>query len=266
MIDSHCHFDFEVFDDGRSETLQQCAAAGVDGVLIPGTHPGQWASLLALVAQPDLPCKLWAAVGWHPWWVADSNADVEREDHLNEHGFKERLAHHLGSSSVVAIGECGLDGSLDTPVDKQLPVFEWQLQLAEAFNLPLILHAHKAHNEVLQQLSRFKPAAGGVIHGFSGSLELAQQYWRLGFYLGVGGTITYERAKKTRRAIAGMPLDSLLLETDAPDMPLSGFQGQPNTPLRLPLVAQCLADLKELPLTEIQKQTDQNTRQIFALS
>ncbi|WP_439135848.1 TatD family hydrolase, partial [Pseudomaricurvus sp.] len=114
-------------------------------------------------------------------------------------------------------------------------------------------------------LSHYQPSAGGVIHGFSGSIEQAQQYWRLGFYLGVGGTITYERAKKTRRAIAGMPLESLLLETDAPDMPLDGFQGQPNTPLRLPRIAQCLAELRKAPLADIQKQTAQNTRTLFSL-
>uniref|UniRef100_UPI003F6A9142 TatD family hydrolase n=1 Tax=Pseudomaricurvus sp. TaxID=2004510 RepID=UPI003F6A9142 len=149
MIDSHCHFDFEVFDEDRNHILQDCAAAGVTGILIPGTHPGQWAPLLELVTQPDLVCDLWAAAGWHPWWVADSDADVEQESSLTEHGFKERLAHHLRHPRVVAVGECGLDGSIEKPVVEQTPVFEWQVQLAEEFNRPLILHAHKAHNEVL---------------------------------------------------------------------------------------------------------------------
>lgn len=271
MIDSHCHFDFEVFDESRDATLRQCAADGITGIIIPGTHPPQWAPLLELVSQPlDMKqtrsCDLWAAIGLHPWWVEGSATDDDRVSGLTEQGFKQRLEHHLSHPRVVAVGECGLDGSLEFTIAEQTPVFEWQVQLAEEFNLPLVLHAHKAHNEVLQVLAHYKPPAGGVIHGFSGSPELAQQYWQLGFYIGVGGTITYERAKKTRRAIAAMPLESLLLETDAPDMPLSGFQGQPNSPLQLPRVARYLAELKEESLANIQQQTQQNTRVLFSLT
>ncbi|GAB3091998.1 TatD family hydrolase [Aestuariicella hydrocarbonica] len=266
MIDSHCHFDFEVFDEERAATLSQCAEIGVDGIIVPGTHPKQWPPMLELVvAASTSACGLWAGIGCHPWWVADAAMEEEQESKLTEHRFKERLSHHLNHPRVVAVGECGLDGSRELSVHEQTPVFEWQLQLADEYRLPLIVHAHKAHNDVLRLLSRYNLPAGGVIHGFSGSLELAQQYWRLGFYLGVGGTITYERAQKTRRALAQMPLDSLLLETDAPDMPLSGFQGQPNSPLQLPRVAECLAALRAESLTQVQNQTRHNTCRLFAL-
>lgn len=259
MIDSHCHFDFSVFDADRADILRAAAGAGVTGIIIPGIHPQQWPSLLQLLSRAPNTCPLWAAVGMHPWWVAEYGAG------LTEASFKQQLEVRLRQSRVVAVGECGLDGSLPIPLSEQLPIFEWQLQLAKDLQRPLILHGHKAHNELLRLLSRYRPPAGGVIHAFSGSVEQAQQYWRLGFYLGVGGTITYERARKTRRALQSMPLESLLLETDAPDMPLSGYQGQRNSPLRLPEVARCLAQLRREPLAVIERQTDLNTRRLFAL-
>lgn len=261
MIDSHCHFDFSVFDAGRSATLQAAATAGVTGMVIPGIHPQQWPSLLKLVATPDLPCELWAAIGVHPWWVTELTAAGD----LTEAGFKRQLQACLQQPRVVAVGECGLDGGLALPLAEQIPILKWQLEVACELGLPLILHGHKAHNELLRLLSHYRPSAGGVIHAFAGSEELARQYWRLGFYLGVGGTITYPRARKTRRTVAAMPLESLLLETDAPDMPLCGYQGQPNTPLRLPEVARCLAELRDWPLAQVEQQTVLNTRRLFAL-
>lgn len=268
MIDSHCHFDFSVFDAQREVILQDCAAVGVTGIIIPGIHPQQWRPLLQLVAQlqssAEAPlCQVWPALGLHPWWLAELTSQAGAA--VTEPLFKQQLAAQLRQPSVVAVGECGLDGSLSLSLTEQIPHFEWQVQLATDHRLPLILHGHKAHHEVLRLLSHYRPPAGGVIHAFSGSVELAQQYWRLGFYLGVGGTITYERASKTRGTIRSMPLDSLLLETDAPDMPLSGWQGQPNSPLRLPQVAACLAKLKQVPVAEIRRQTELNTRRLFAL-
>ncbi len=121
-------------------------------------------------------------------------------------------------------------------------------------------------NETLQLLARLKPAGGGVIHGFTGSLDLARQYWALGFYLGVGGSITYPRANKTRQALASMPLESLLLETDAPDMPLNGFQGTPNSPLKIVNIAQALAALRTETIEDIARQTTENAHQLFNLT
>lgn len=268
MIDSHCHFDFSVFDADRTEILQGCAAAGITGIIVPGIQPSQWQPLLSLLtalSRSVSPCRLWAAVGVHPWWVEALQASFKGTETAVKPFCKQQLQDALAQPHVVAVGECGLDGSLLLPLEQQLPVFEWQLQVAADVGLPLILHGHKAHNEILRLLSHYRPAAGGVIHAFSGSEELARQYWRLGFYLGVGGTITYPRASKTRRAIRAMPLESLLLETDAPDMPLNGYQGQRNSPLRLPQIARCLAELREEPLARIQQQTTHNTRRLFAL-
>ncbi len=257
MIDSHCHFDFEVFDHQRERMLSQCVDADIEGIIVPGIEPAQWQKLHLLSATQGSDCQLWTACGVHPWWLPDA------EPVNTDYSFL--LEQQIAQPQVVAIGECGLDGSIATPIAHQLLWFEWHLRRACDFQLPLIVHAHRAHNDVLRVLSRYRPTAGGVIHGFSGSTEMAQQYWQLGFYIGVGGTITYERATKTRRAVSQMPLESLLLETDAPDMPLQGFQGQANSPLHLPKVAQTLAQLRHEPLQDVKQVTRASTRQLFRL-
>lgn len=259
MIDSHCHFDFEAFDEQRQSLLAQCVDAGIDGLIVPGIEPQQWHDLVALQeSYSDAACSLYIATGVHPWWLQKLS--------LSTAELKQQLLEFIDSHTVVAIGECGLDGKLPLPLTEQVPFLETQIEVAAAQQLPLILHGYGAHNELLRLLTRYKPDAGGVIHGFSGSLQLAQQYWQLGFYIGVGGTITYERARKTRDTIKAVPLEALLLETDAPDMPLCGEQGQHNTPLNLAVIASELADLKQESLDTVVRQTALNTRQLFRLS
>jgi len=147
-------------------------------------------------------------------------------------GALDRLAALLASRprGLVAVGECGLD--LDT---------------------------------VARILRRFKPAQGGVIHAFSGSLQQAEAFWQLGFRLGIGGVISYERANKTREAVRAMPLEALLLETDAPDMPLQGRQGETNTPASLPEIAALLAQLRQQPLADVISVLHESTQKLFPL-
>src|SRR5690606_37745894 len=137
----------------------------------------------------------------------------------------------------------------------QQQILALHLELAQELKKPLIVHCHKAHNELIAQLKHYQLSAGGVIHAFSGSLEMAQIYRDMGFLLGIGGTITYERAKKTRNAVKHIGLDALVLESDAPDMPLHGRQGQRNSPALIPLIAQALAELQEVPVDEIARAT-----------
>lgn len=254
MIDSHCHLDFSAFDSDRAQLLQQCAASGLEGLVVPGVAPDQWAQVRRLVAAPS-PLPLYGSAGLHPWWVARQS--------LSTLAFAQALGEAL--DHCVAIGECGLDGGIDCALATQELWFRLHLELACERSKPLIIHSHKAHSEVLRLLREYRPPAGGVIHAFSGSAEIAREYWRLGFYLGVGGTITYPRARKTRAALAAMPLDSLLLETDAPDMPLCGYQGQRNSPLQLPKVADCLAVLQGESLARVVERTATNTRALFGL-
>lgn len=257
LFDSHCHFDFDAFDSLRTSLWQDCRQAGLQGMVIPGVSPEQWPRLFALAEGLD---GISGAAGLHPWW---SQAWLTENQ---EQTLESLLLPWLQNQQCVALGECGLDAMIDLPLAQQAPLFELQLQLACEKQLPVIVHVRRAHNETLQLVKRYKPARGGVIHGFSGSLELAQQYWRLGFRIGVGGTITYDRARKTRTAVAKLPGESLVLETDAPDMPLAGHQGEPNNPLYLVDVAMALAQLRGETVADIARQTTENSLQLFDIS
>ncbi len=257
LIDSHCHFDFDAFAVDREQVWQRCIAREIQALIIPGISIPQWRRLFALVnTQPGW----FGAAGVHPWWVAElavEPAQVQRA--LEERVTRERG----GGNRCVAVGECGLDANISTPMEVQLAVFEAQLRAAQSLDLPLIVHCVRAHNEVIRLLKAVRPRKGGVIHAFSGSREIADEYWRLGFYLGAGGTITYPRAVKTRATFSSVPLESVLLESDAPDMPHAGRQGERNSPEYLPAVAETLAELRGIRVEEVIAQTGKNTRALF---
>ncbi|MFV8783353.1 TatD family hydrolase [Microbulbifer sp. SA54] len=259
LIDSHCHFDFDAFAPDRDAVWGRCRAAGIDKLILPGVSIAQWRSLFALVgSEPDW----YGAVGVHPWWAADLAVSVARlQQAIVERVTKERA----GSGRVVAVGECGLDKSIATSLADQEAVLRPQLAAACELELPVIVHCVKAHSEILALLKVFRPARGGVIHAFSGSAEIAREYWKLGFRLGIGGTITYERAAKTRRTVSEVPLESLLLESDAPDMPHAGRQGERNSPEYLPAVAETVAQLRGIPVEQVCAQTRENTQVLFNL-
>jgi len=252
LIDSHCHLDFAAFDADRAALWQQCQSSGLEALIIPGVSPAQWPKAAQLCEE--LPGLHWAA-GLHPWWVSGTQISP---DELGE-----QLARQLHHQHCVAIGECGLDALIDCALEDQQRFLEVQLQLACEHHRPLILHVRKAHPQLQALLRYYRPPAGGVVHGFSGSRELGESYWKLGFHLGIGGTISYPRASKTRQAVAELPLEALLLETDAPDMPLQGFQGEANSPLRLTDVAAILAELRGESVATIADQTNLNTRRLF---
>lgn len=264
LFDSHCHFDFPVFDKDRENIWAACQASGVRGLMIPGVSPDQWPRAAQVAASLQ---GCFYSVGIHPWWLE------KIYPHIREKGFdardaddlRQRMIPWLTKPECRALGECGLDAMIDVPLDIQEAALACQITLAAEFNKPLILHCRKAHQQLLRLLSHQPLPAGGVIHAFSGSCEIAEQYWKKGFYLGIGGTITYERAAKTRAAVAAMPLEALLLETDAPDMPLAGFQGEPNNPIRLLAVAQCLARLRHTQLAEVAAHTQANACRLFGV-
>lgn len=258
MFDSHCHFDFDDFGDSaqRDRLWLDCQSKDIQQLLIPGIEPAQWARAYALTERLQ---GIFMSAGVHPWWVEKINGNILTATQLIE------LENYLLREKCVAVGECGMDALIEFGLDKQHAIFEQQIQLACQLELPLIIHVRKTHNETLALLTRYRPKVGGVIHGFTGSLDLARRYWALGFYLGIGGSITYPRANKTRETVKKMPLESLLLETDAPDMPLNGFQGQANSPLKLTAVAQTLANLRHDTVENIGNVTAKNTRQLFML-
>ncbi len=253
-IDTHCHLDFEEFDQDRDQIWQACKKKGIKHLLIPSVSPDNYENLAQLCTNNNA----WKfAVGMHPWWLDKVKVEINGS-HLSE-----LIIPFLKHSSCTAIGECGLDSMIATPIDRQLEILEVQVRLAERYRKPLIIHCVKSHNDLIALLKRHKPHAGGVIHGFSGSLNQAEAYWGLGFYIGIGGTITYDRAKKTRDAISAMPLESLLLETDAPAMPLSGQQGKRNSPLQVIKIAEVLAELKGETVINIARKTSCNAINLF---
>ncbi|SDK27108.1 TatD family hydrolase [Microbulbifer yueqingensis] len=254
LIDSHCHFDFEQFSPDRAAVWKRCQEVGVGKLVIPGVSVSQWQSLFALLQG----CPDWyGAVGVHPWWVRDLDASEEE--------LKQQLLQWGHGERCIAVGECGLDRAIDTPLERQQAVLRVHLAAAAELQLPVILHVHRYHAELLAMLKEFHLPRGGVIHAFSGSEEIAREYWKQGFYLGIGGTITYPRAAKTRRSVAAAPLESLVLESDAPDMPLNGRQGERNSPEYLPEILAELARLREMPVEEVAVQARRNTERLFAL-
>ena len=252
LFDSHCHFDFPPFAGQQALLWQQCQAHNINRLLIPGTHPGQWPQAAALA--DTLPGVL-VACGLHPWWIKDCG--------LSPVALADAMRRFISGHPVHAIGECGLDAMIDTAPEIQQDYLAVQLQLACDLSLPLILHVRKTHNAMQALLRHYRPPAGGVIHGFSGSLQQALQYWQMGFYLGIGGVITWPRARKTRAAVQQLPLAALLLETDAPDMPLHGHGSEANSPLNLPRIASELASLRGEPLALIEQQTSSNSCRLF---
>jgi len=229
LFDTHCHLDFPVFDPLRTEVLDACRQRGVERILVPGVTAAAWDRILALCGQHQ---ALLPALGLHPCFL-DQHRDTDIE----------RLARRLGRA--VALGEIGLDRwSGDATLETQVRLFEQQLDLAEQFALPILLHVRKAHDQVLMRLRRRPALHGGIVHAFSGSRQQAEQYMERGFCLGIGGAITYPRASRLARTLMALPVEALVLETDAPDMPLCGYQGQVNRPDRLPQVLAALAAVR----------------------
>lgn len=241
-IDSHCHLN----DVNQPEaSWAQAASKGIRGCLIPGTHPDQWPELKALASEQ---CRI--ALGTHPWFVRNVEQEVEAL----------RLA--LSEQSTNVVGEIGLDfcrGRQPRPEPAlQLSIFEQQLTLASEFNKPVILHAVKAHQEIIVQLKQH-PEVTGVVHAFNGPDPLALQYLKQGFYLGIGPQVI--RSSKLQETVRSMPLDRILLETDAPYMAIDKAIANPL--LDLLTVAERVAELRGLSLTALQAQVYENTACCF---
>lgn len=254
FVDTHCHFDFPPFTGHEHHSLQLAAAAGVHQLIVPAVEADRFARILALAEEHP---QVFAALGLHP-------ICIDRHDDASLASLSEHLA--AGHPRLVAIGEAGLDLYMENPdFERQQRLLKAQFTLAKRHDLPLILHSRRTHDPLAAMLRKADLPATGVVHGFAGSLSQAQAFVRLGFAIGVGGTITYQRAQKTRQVMAQLPLSCLLLETDAPDMPLQGYQGEPNRPERAALVFEALCELRVESREEIAEALLNNTRRVFNL-
>ncbi|WP_304167360.1 TatD family hydrolase [Lonsdalea britannica] len=255
LIDTHCHFDVPLFLNDESDSLRRAQDAGITDIIIPAVDAHHFDLILQLAQRWP---GLHAALGLHPLYI-------DRHDEKDLALLDARLQSHR--ESVVAVGEIGLDLYMDDPqFDRQCHFLGEQLALARRHDLPVILHSRRTHDRLAAILRRYPLPRTGVVHGFSGSYEQAMAFIRQGFYIGVGGTITYPRASKTRKAIAKLPLEFLLLETDAPDMPVSGHQGAPNRPERLRDVFASLCELREETSTQLVAALWTNSQRLFQLS
>lgn len=262
MIDTHCHLDFPQFDSDREVVLAKAFSLGVKKIVVPGTDVSQWAKLCELAEKNTKQMKLGFCPGVHPWWIEKQEVESKTEFAKLSEQFEQHLQNFIYHSACVGIGETGLDATIKTQKEKQKKWLNLHLSNCKNFDRPIVLHSVKAHNEMIRILKQW-PEVNGVIHAFSGSYEMAMEYWSMGYYLGIGGTITYERASKTRDAISRMPLDALVLETDAPDMPLFDRQGQRNSPEILPDILAELSGLRNEESTHVSQVLEKNTLKLF---
>ncbi len=269
LIDSHCHLDFPQFDADRDEVLVRAVEAGVTAIINPGADLESSRRAVALAERYD---NVYAAVGVHPH-------DASTLDQKTLAELRQLAAH----PKVVAIGEIGLDYYRDlSPRPQQRAAFDAQLALAADLNLPVIVHQREAAadvsptcvGDVLAALRAWavKGHPGGVLHAFSGDEAMADEAVALGFFIGLGGPLTYpqrgptgKNARRLPEIVPRLPLDRLLVETDAPYLPPHPYRGQRNEPAHLVLVAQRLAELRGLPFEVLSRQVTENTRRVFRL-
>ncbi len=252
LVDTHSHFDAAEFDRDRDAAHARALAAGVARQIVPAVNAAGWPKLKEVCADH---AGLYPAYGLHPMFLA-----AHRPEHLRQ------LRDWMARERPVAVGECGLDFFVEG-LDQQAQhlYFDGQLKLAREFDLPVIVHARRAVEAVIAALRRIG-GLRGVVHSFSGSAEQAAQLHKLGFLLGIGGPVTFDRAKRLRRIVAGMPIDQLLLETDAPDQPDATHLGQRNEPARLSVVLDVVSALRGMPRAEVAGATTANAERLFNLT
>ena len=258
MIDSHAHIDLPVFGKDREQVLARAREQGVSGIINVGLNlESSQASLKLAQHHPDI----FAAVGFHP------NEAFRMMD-----GDTSLLAELAEDSRVVAIGEIGLDFyRKSSPHQRQLEVFQKQLNLAAELGLPVIIHCRQAHKEVLNILTHWVKSAStsgserGVIHCFSGELELAQHYIELGFLVSLAGSVTYPSAHDLVKLAGELPLDRFLVETDSPFLPPQPYRGRRNEPSYIPLVVNRIAQIRGISAELVAQATAQNAIHLFRL-
>ncbi len=253
-IDSHCHLDFNEFCE-QSDLYAQLLTAGCEGVLVPATQAKFFERVVNFSqhfasGRSDF---VHMALGLHPYFLSHHQAqDLQVLDG--------QITRH----QPCAIGEIGLDFMLGRDThEMQMFYFEQQVLLAIKHKLPLVVHCRKAHDQLASQLRRLKFEFGGIIHGFSGSLVQASKYLELGFVLGLGGALTYDRAQGMHKMVKALPHTAYVLETDSPDMAPAFARGEVNTPLNVPQIAHHIAQLRQEPLANVYACSTQNFRRVI---
>lgn len=256
LIDTHCHLDASEFAGDRDALIEAGRAAGVSATVVPSVGPGNWVAVRECCRRYP---GCYPAYGIHPLYiqqVEDGDLDALRAwiD-----------AESRTSIPPVAVGEIGLDYFLPgQDLERQEFLFLEQLKIAREFDLPVLLHVRRAVDSVLKCLRRVR-VRGGIAHAFNGSLQQAEALAALNFKLGLGGAMTYSGSHRIRRLAATLPVASLVLETDAPDIPPSWIAGKRNTPRELVAIAETLSQLRGLSREDVASATSHNAREILKL-
>ena len=257
LIDTHCHLNMPPLSEDTDGVLARAADQGVLQVIVPAYDEVAWPEVAVLANRPNV----FSAFGLHPW-VAH---EVPPGGPLAE--FEKRLAVQLTSGSVVAVGEIGLDTKIqECGLTEQLPIFEAQLTLAVDLGLPVILHCRGAFEELLTAVNKHNGKLRGVLHAYSRGPELAERFTAAGLHIAFGGAVTRDRAKRVRSAAASLPLDKIVLETDAPSIGLDGVLPEDTEPGHVRVLAQTVADIRNESFETIAEVTTANACRLFNLA
>lgn len=252
IFESHAHYDDEAFEKDQKELLSSLKENGIEYVVNVGASLASTKATIELINQYSF---LYGAVGVHPSETAE----------LNEENFK-WLKEQCLHDKVVAVGEIGLDYYWDEPAkDIQKKWFERQLLLAKEEKLPIIIHSRDAVQDTLEMMKCHARDLEGVIHCYSYSKETAKEFLDMGYYLGIGGVVTFKNAKKLKEVVEYMPMDRILLETDAPYLSPEPNRGKRNSSLNLVYVAKEIAAIKNISYDEVVDITNQNAKQLFRI-
>lgn len=254
LIDSHAHLDDRRFDRDRDRLIKSLKEFGVELVINPGADLSSSIKAVSLAEEYD---NIYAAVGVHP-----HSAKEMDESTIG------LLKSFTNREKVIAIGEIGLDYYYDnSPRDVQRKRFIEQLNLAKEVNLPVIIHSREANKDTFDILKEAQDGSlRGVMHCFSGSVEMAMEYIKLGFYISLAGPVTFKNARVPKEVAKAVPLDKLMIETDAPYLTPEPYRGKRNEPIYVRYVAGTIAELKGLTFEEVAKQTAENTKRLFNIA
>jgi TatD DNase family protein len=253
LVDSHAHIDDDRFDADRDEVLIRAAEAGVGLIINIGADMGSSARSVALAEKYPM---IYASVGMHP----HDAKEMKEQDYR-------QLKEWAAQPKVAAIGEIGLDYHYDlSPRPVQKEVFLRQLDLAREMGKPFIIHERESHGDMMEIIKSAGRGLGGVFHCFSGSVETAREYLKMGFYISVAGPVTFPKSIKTKEVAKYVPLDRLLIETDSPYLTPHPFRGRRNEPAHVRLVAEEIAALRNMSVEQLATATGENARRLFKIS
>lgn len=254
MIDSHAHYDDEQFDTDRDEILKKCVEAGVTHIVNAASDLESARKSIELSKNYSF---IYAAVGVHPHEASGWKDDTY-----------DTLRTLAGEKKVVAIGEIGLDYHYDfSPRDVQKNVFARQIDLARSLKMPIIVHDRESHKDILDIIKSEKAyETGGVLHCFSGSVEMAREVLNLGFKIGIGGSLTFKNAARPVEVVRFAPLDMILVETDCPYLSPEPLRGRRNWSGNIKYVIEKIAQIKEIDYKEVERATTENAVNLFGLN